>query len=351
MRALFLAEGSSIPSTRFRVGQLLPHFERAGVQCVLRTGYGPWYNALARTRLGAPYKLGCRLKRVALSLDGASFDLVFLQRMAIPFTPLPEQLLRALTQRTIFDFDDNLTIGADGQPHRARQRALEGAARSAAQVIAGNAYLAKLVDVAQDRVSVIPTVIDTDLYTPGPSPWRRDDALVIGWMGTAGNFTYLRDILPALLTVLKQQGPRVKLRLVSNARLPELEGHPQVEQLAWSARDEIATLRSFDVGLMPLRDSLGARGKCGFKMIQYMAVGAATVASPVGANVDIFEGSGAGHLAGDEAAWVQALSALLEDAQARARCGERARAHVVAAYSIHAVLGRYLSLFERVARR
>ena len=350
MRALFLTEGISLPSTRFRVGQLIPHLERRGVRCVLRAGYGPWYDALAGSPLSAPYKVGCRLKRVALGVDAAAFDVVFLQRPAIPFTPLPELFIRALTRRTVFDLDENLTLGADGQPQLARQRTLELIARWSGHVIAGNRYLAGLVDV-DERLTIIPTVIDAERYSPATSPWRRGSQRVLGWMGTSGQFTYLRDILPALTQVLAQQGPRVTLRLVSDARLPELEGHPQVEQLTWSAQDEIAMLRSFDVGLMPLRDSLSTRGKSGFKLLQSMAVGAAVVASPVGAQVDLFEGSQAGYLAQGHEAWVEAISALLEDEPARARCAASAREHVTRHYSIKAVIGRYMDIFERVAAR
>lgn len=349
MRALFLTEGTTVPSTRFRVGQFIPHFERNGIQCTVRAGYTDAYNAISRTQLGAPYKLACRLKRVAMGLDAHTFDLVFLQRPAIPFTPLPELMIRALTRHTVFDFDDNLTIGKGGQPNPARQRTLELAAQWSGHVIAGNRYLAGLVDV-DEHLTIIPTVIDTDLYTPGPSRFRRDDELVIGWMGTSGNFTYLRDIIPAITQVL-QGSPLIKLRIVSNARLPELEGHPQIEQIWWSAQDEVELLRSFDIGLMPLRDSLGARGKCGFKMIQYMATGAAVVSSPVGANVDIFEGSQAGFLAQRHQDWVEALSLLIEDANARKQRGQAARAHAEHNYSIKGVLGRYLEIFERVASR
>lgn len=350
MRALFLTEGTTVPSTRFRVGQFIPHFERNGIQCTVRAGYGDAYNSISRTKLGPPYKLASRVKRAVLGLDAHQFDVVFLQRPAIPFTPVPELIIRALTRRTIFDFDDNLTIGRSGQPNPYRERTLELAAQWSGHVIAGNRYLAGLVDV-DERLTIIPTVIDTDLYVPdATSRFRRPGELIIGWMGTAGNFTYLRDVIPYLTQVL-QRYPHVKLRLVSNARLPELEGHPQVEQIWWSAQDEIPLLQSFDIGLMPLRDSLGARGKCGFKMIQYMATGGAVVSSPVGANVDIFEGSQAGFLAESAQEWIDALSLLIEDDQARAQAGQRAREHAECAYSIKGVLGRYLEIFERVASR
>lgn len=348
MRVLFLTEGKTIPSSRFRVGQFIPHFERKGISCTVRAGYGESYNRVSRTKLGKPYKLASRIKRIASGVDARCFDVVFLQRMAMPFTPVPEYAMRLMTRRTVFDFDDNLTIGRQGTPNRYRQMTLERSARLSAHVIAGNRYLAGLVDV-DDHLTIIPTVIDTDRYTPKTSPMARPDRVVIGWMGTAGNFTYLRDVVPAILKVLAQH-PDAMFRIVSNARLPELEGHQQVEQIWWSADKEIDLLRSFDIGLMPLRDSLAARGKCGFKMIQYMAVGTSVVSSPVGANVDIFNGSQAGFLADDHDEWVHALERLVVEAQMRQKMGEHAREHVLAHYSIHGVLDRYLQIFERVSR-
>lgn len=345
MRVLFLTEGTTIPSTRFRVLQFLPYFEANGVQCTARGGYGEQYNSVSRTKWGKAYKLASRLKRAALGVDAPRFDGVFLQRPAIPFTSVPERLLGLSGTPVIFDFDDNLSMGANGQPHGARQRTLSHAARSSDHVIAGNAFLAGLVD-APDKLSIIPTVLDTNRYTPGPSPFASPD-VVIGWMGTKGNFVYVREILPDVLATLDAY-PNARFRVVSNALLPELADHPQVDQIPWSAEDEIDLLRSFDIGLMPLADTLGARGKCGFKMIQYMAVGAAVVSSPVGANVDIFEGSGAGHLASDSPAWRAGLAQLIEDDAHRAACGEAARAHAAAHYSIEGVLPTYLSLFERV---
>lgn len=347
MRVLFLTEGTTIPSTRFRVLQFIPYFEANGISCTVRGGYGPLYNSVSKTRWGKAYKLASRLKRAGVGVDAPLFDGVFLQRPAIPFTSVPERLLALSGTPVIFDFDDNLSMGANGQPHPARTRTLRHAAASSDRVIAGNTFLAGLVDEAH-KTTIIPTVIDTNRYTPGTTPFAHED-VVIGWMGTQGNFVYLRQILPWVLATL-QAHPRARLRVVSNARLPELEGVAQVDQIPWSAEDEINLLRSFDIGLMPLADTLGARGKCGFKMIQYMAVGCAVVSSPVGANVEIFEGSQAGALASGEDQWAASLAQLIEDTSHREACAHAARAHAVARYSIEGVLPAYLELFEQTYR-
>jgi glycosyltransferase involved in cell wall biosynthesis len=122
-----------------------------------------------------------------------------------------------------------------------------------------------------------------------------------------------------------------------------------VEQVRWVEDRELEELRAFDIGLMPLVDSEWARGKCAFKLIQYMAVGRPVVASPVGASVDLLGGTRAGFLARDTRQWVDALRRLIGDAQLRRQAGEAARSRVVESYSVRSVLPVYLRLFERVA--
>jgi glycosyltransferase involved in cell wall biosynthesis len=343
MRILFLTEGTTVPATRFRVGQFLPHFAAAGIRPVVRHAYGDGYNRITQTALDVPYRVLSRAGRVLMSLDAGRFDLVFLQRPAFPFLSGPERLVHALNGRTLFDFDDSIFLDARGREGR-RAVAFDRTVRTVAHNIAGNRWLAERA-AQPGRTTVIPTVIDTDRFVPAP----RSGAPVIGWMGTRGNFPSLDTVAAAVAEVLGRH-PRARFRVVSNALWEGLPGHPRVERLLWSAETEIPLLQSFDVGLMPLPDNDLTRGKCGFKMIQYMAVGAAVVASPTGANAEIFEGSEAGALAETPAEWTAAMHRLLEDVAARRRAGEAARSHAVGYYSVRAVLPRYLELFERHRR-
>ena len=341
-RMLALVQGTTIPSSRFRVGQLVPGWQRLGLQIDVRPGYGDRYNDLAATPLGPPYKLASRLRRVLATLDAGRYDLVFVQRPALPQTWLPEQLLVALNPRMIFDYDDHIGMGPGG-PSAARQETLERCVSLSARSVAGNTFLARLGG-RPSRTVVIPTVIDADRYVPAPRQTCAE--VVLGWMGTASNFGALRAILPQLRRVLAQ-APGAKLRVVSNGQLEELVGHPQVEQLRWSKEHEIAQLQRFDIGLMPLEDTLANQGKCGFKMIQYMSVGAPVVVSAVGANVDIFKGAEAGYCLSEDR-WEEALMSLIDSPARRREHGQAGRAHVERHYSIASVEARYGALFEEV---
>jgi hypothetical protein len=346
MKVLFLTNGVTEPASRFRVLQFVPHFEEAGVRCVLRTAYGRRYNQLAGTAAGPAYKVACRLKRAAYTLLADGYDVVFLQRTAIPSSALPERIAAMRNGRTIFDFDDSIFLGPDTRESVSRRRAFDQAIRSSAHVVAGNRYLAEQAN-APGKTSVIPTVVDTDRYVPPAEP--RDPArVVIGWMGTQTNFVFFPQLVPAVLRILAEF-PETIFRVVSNATVPGLVGHPQVEQIPWSEKSEIPLLQSFDIGTMPLYDSEVARGKCGFKMIQYMAVGSAVVVSAVGANPDILGTSGAGRLVSGTEETYAALRELVTDAGVRRRMGDAGRSHAVAQYSVRSVLDRYLRLFEQVA--
>lgn len=346
LRVLFLTEGKEVPASRFRAEQFFPHFRRLGVECQLLGGYGRLYNRIHASPVGPPYKLIARVKRAAAGVLGVRYDVVFVQRPAIPHTALPECLLSHANPRLVFDFDDAIWLGPGGRSSLLRRRAFDRVVRCARWVVAGNNYLAAKA-AAPEKTTVLPTVVDVERYVPASKAAGRP--LIVGWMGTAGNLGFLRDVMPGVLKAVREV-PGARLRIVSNARLDAYKGHPLVEQISWRGQDEVRLLQSFDLGLMPLPDDELTRGKCGFKMIQYMAVGAAVVASAVGANPELFEGSGAGELVAPGGSFEEPVRRLLADHSARARASQLGRAHAVSNFGLGRVAERYVEIFERVAR-
>ena len=348
MRILFLTEGVTTPSSRFRVHQFVPHFEQLGVECAVRHGYDASYNRINQLPIAPLYKLASRIKRALHALEAPRYDLIFLQRPALPISTLPEALLRALNPHILFDFDDHIAMTLSGQVDPRRAAVLEHACQISSHIIAGNDYLATLTH-RPEHTTVLPTVIDTNLYTPRqPQAKTPGRPRVLGWMGTAGNFRYINPLWPQIRRAL-DASPGWTMRLVSNTHNPVFD-HPRVEQITWSKETELDLLRSFDVGIMPLEDTPAAQGKCGFKLIQYMAVGVPVVASAVGVNVRLVEQGGAGALVRDPELWGEALLEMFsrDDLDAMGLSG---RAHIEQAYSIDSVLPRYMDLFERFARR
>ncbi len=170
--------------------------------------------------------------------------------------------------------------------------------------------------------------------------------MTIAWIGSPENLTYLEMIRPALgrLTV---RHPEIKLKVICSRfpNWPEIN----VERDVWSEATEAASLAAAQIGVMPLTDDAWSRGKCAFKLLQYMAASLPCVASPVGANTEaVIDGFNGFHATGD-LDWERSLERLIISAPLRARLGANGHAHVVRRYSLRAYQTRYLALLARLA--
>jgi glycosyltransferase involved in cell wall biosynthesis len=232
----------------------------------------------------------------------------------------------------VYDLDDALFLGSPADANRRFQWAKQEARRSiecmrrARLVIAGNEFLADRAREFSDRVEIVPTCVDP---TRQPMHVHETDGVVtVGWIGSHTTSSYLESVLP-VFAELNGDGLRFKLVLVgadSGVRERWIEHRP------WSLETETAQLASFDIGIMPLPDTNWARGKCGYKLLQYFSAGVPAVASPVGVNVSMI-GSDRGILASSRSEWRSALEALASDADRRRESGAAARAFVERDYS------------------
>lgn len=349
MRVLFFTDGPLSPGSRFRCLQYFPWLEQRGISCEVQFAYDQRYNDVHDKPWAPLYKAGGRLMRAGKLVLERGHDLLVIHKTTMAVSGLPELLRGFRSTPTVFDFDDAIYLGANGEPSAARERTFRQAVDSAHHVIAGNEHLAAQAR-APWKTTVIPTVVDTSKYVPGPARVEGHD-LVVGWMGTASNFTHLREVMPSVLRALEQV-PRARLRVVSNGLLPEYASHPLVEQWRWSDEKELMALQSFDIGLMPLPDTAQTRGKCGFKMLQYMACGVPVVASAVGANPGLFAGSSAGVLVPAGGDWTAAMLELARKSPAERRAlGSAGRLHVDTHFSVASVVDQYARLLEQVARQ
>jgi glycosyltransferase involved in cell wall biosynthesis len=270
--------------------------------------------------------------RAAAFRGAADADLVLLSRKL--FTRFELALLRRAARRLVFDFDDAVCFrdSTRGRPKsHVRARRFRRTVREADLVTAGNAYLAELARKAGARqVVVAPTAVDTTRYTPGPAASRS--AFRVGWIGSRSTRAYL-SLVAAPLAEVARRVPECVVAVMADQPPRELDGLP-VEFTPWSEHGEAAFLRSLHAGLMPLPDDPWTRGKCGFKLLQYMACGVPALASPVGVNPDIVAQGAAGRLCRDDAAWVAALSELAADPATAAALGARGRAEAEARWSV-----------------
>jgi glycosyltransferase involved in cell wall biosynthesis len=209
-------------------------------------------------------------------------------------------------------------------------------------VFAGNRFLADWCSQYCSNIRVIPTAVDANRFAPRLTPKDPDSPFVIGWTGTSGNFRFLKAIEEALDKFLRSH-PSARLMIVADRAPTELS--VPAEQLLfrpWDPATEHLVLHEFDVGIMPLDDSDLSRGKCSFKMLQYMAVGIPVIASPFGMNKELLCLGSFGIAAGSSNEWQDALANFFHDFATRDAAGKAARDVLIARFSLNHVSGKIM---------
>ncbi len=337
-------------SSRLRTYQYVPHLETSGIHVDVSPLFGDSHLETIYSGRGArPADIGTAyLKRTSSLVEARKYDLVWIEKEVFPFLPaFAERILGWSGIPYIVDFDDAVFHRYDRHPNALTRRALSGkiaaVMSSAACVVAGNEYLAEYARRAgARRVEIIPTVIDLDRYPLVPS--AENEVFTVGWIGTPVTAKYLS----ALVDPLRRLSETGRLRLVVVGAEIEMDG-VEIDCRPWSVGTEFDEISHFDAGIMPLPDTPWERGKCGYKLIQYLAAGKPVVASPVGANRSIVEEGISGYLAGSLGEWSISLAALRDNAGLRSRMGGEGRKQVERAYCLQVTAPRLAGLIQDVA--
>ncbi len=278
------------------------------------------------------------------------YDVLWIEYELMPFLPaLIEHLLLRGGPPRVVEYDDAVFHRYDRHRsplvRRLLGRKIDRLMAGAAVVVAGNAYLADRARAAGARdVAIIPSVVDLARYPVVPP--SAGGPPVIGWIGSPSTAAALDAVVPALARVCA--GGRARVVLVGVT--PGRRAWPfPCEERPWIDGREAAEVGGFDIGIMPLADDAWSRGKCGFKLVQYLACGRPAVASPVGVNPAIVIDGTTGLLAAGEDAWVAALDRLIDDPALRARLGAAGRAHVEAHYALHRTAPLVADVLRRAA--
>ena len=256
-------------------------------------------------------------------------DLLLVHRLRL-LSPFPR--LDPPLRLDVYDLDDALFLGSTADVNRrfawAKQEARRCVAclRRARLVIAGNSFLATRAREHARRVEVVPSCVDP--HRQSLRDHREQEVVTVGWIGSASTSAYLPPVLPA---IARLNARRMRVRLVLVGAVPSLSA-PWIEHRPWSLEREGQDLASFDIGIMPLPDTDWARGKCGYKVLQYFSAGVPAVASPVGVAAELV-GSERGALASAQDDWYRALDRLTEDVALRREQGAAGRAFVERDYS------------------
>lgn len=326
MKVLFLLTKRQPPSSRLRVVNCLPAYREAGIE--------PTVMPIPSDPLG-------RLKMLRAV---AVHDVVVIQKKT-SFRLFELALMKRLNPRIIFDMDDAVMFHEleHHQPLTGKNfKKFIRTINHCSAVVAGNQFLARFAEPNCKQVYVLPTPIDTSRYKVKDYS-QPSDKVIIGWLGVSGNLHYLKRLEP-VFQKLCAEFPNVYLKIVSNDFI-DMEGVRVIKE-KWALETEIESLRSFDVGIMPLDDTLWARGKCGYKILQYMGVGVPAVASPVGINSEFICHGGTGFLAASADEWHSALGMLVADKGGRQEMGMAGHELLEKYYSQQVFVRRYIEIIR-----
>lgn len=347
----FTKYGAAAASTRQRLLQYIPTLHRAGIDVEWHPLLDDAYvHGLTQGTRPPRVTIARRyIERVWQLLRTGRADALWVYAELFPYLPATfERLAFARGIPLVYDFDDAFFHQYDTAARPFVRRMLGGKLepllRGAAACMCGNAYLRDYADNFCDRTIILPTVVDTDAY--GAATVERQRALAIGWIGTPSTWAYLRPILPVLADLAAERG--IRIRVVGAGAAAETDRFLGLDLIDWQEETEIAEVQQMDIGVMPLPDEAWARGKSGYKLIQYMACGLPVVASPVGVNTDIVNVGETGFLARTPAEWRQALIALLDDAVLRRRMGEGGRRRAEEYYSLKRCAPVMVEMFRSI---
>jgi glycosyltransferase involved in cell wall biosynthesis len=320
-----------VAPARFRVRQYIGPLARLGIAV---HEHWPSLGAFPprQQALRPAWLVGTLAERLPQLAAGWRADVTLLQREMVSTLPTLEGWTR---RPRLVDIDDSVHLSRGGWAARRL-------ARLADLVVVGNSWLAEVWGRWNLAVEILPTPVDTDHYAVRPPPERP----TIGWIGSAGNLRYLAAIAPALERVV-QRFPATRIAVCCD-QPPDLPRLP-VHYLPWSAEAEADFLAAITIGVMPLADGPWERGKCSFKMLQYMAAGRPCVASPVGMNQELLREAEIGCAATTIDEWSEALSGLIAERAAAERMGMAGRDLAVARYSVGALTPQLAALLRRLA--
>jgi len=278
----------------------------------------------------------------------SKFDYVFIHREAAPLgPPLIEFLIaKVLRKKIIYDFDDAIWLPNFSESNKffsfikwySNSKVL---CKWAYKVSCGNDYLCNFAKQFNQNVVYNPTTIDTDHYHNKISNQNKQK-FVIGWTGSHSTTRYLFEVVE----VLKKLESKYEFELQVIADIPPALDLKSFTFIKWKKEDEIEDLLNFNIGIMPLKDDLWAAGKCGFKALQYMALGIPALVSPVGVNTKIVDDGLNGFICKTPQDWEVAIEKLIQDHQLLLQMAQQTRKKIIDHYSVKSNTANFLKLFS-----
>ncbi len=329
MNILFLIQRGNLASTRYRVSQFIEPLADYGIHSTVEE---------------IPKSLRQRIK---ILRSAPKYDIVFIQKKL--FQPWEMFLMKWYAKYIIYDLDDAVMFKhksiLEGQSPR-RDRKFKSTVKQADLVIACNNYLKEQVLPSNSNIVVLPPAVDLERFQP--KQYSHQKTVTIGWIGSRSTIGYLHDLKPVLDT-LGRRFNNIELKIVAD-RFIDCDYVPVVK-IPWNLDTEISELQRFDIGLVPMPDDPWTRGKCGGKLIHYMAVGVPVICSPVGIYREIIQDGVNGYLASSNEEWFEKISFLIENPILRKKIGQKGRHTVLINHSVEVITPQFAQLLKTCAKQ
>lgn len=339
-------------SSRLRSYQYFPKLEQVGIHVDVSALFNEVY--LVKIYKGEKPILQVflsYLKRFIVLLKVSKYDLVVIEYELFPYFPsFFEKILALVGVKYVVDYDDAIFHNYDKHSNKIIRQFLgnkiDKVMRYSSCVIAGNSYLAdRAVEANAKNVKIIPTIVDQKRYK------QKDiftlDKFKIGWIGSPSTFGYLKSIK----NILQQfgQDKNIEIHVVGSKEKLSLKNVKEIHY-EWNEDTEASTILNFDVGIMPLENTLWANGKCAYKLIQYMASGIPVVTSPVGMNKKIIKNGVNGFLAETQEEWIGAFEALYKNTELQKKMGGEGRKMIDEFYNLEYQSKNMIEIIKKVLK-
>lgn len=339
--------GENDASARFRIRQHIKPLSAEGIvvdeYCPLIASYAQLpelitsRSKIIRSPFTAALIMAKCFSRLPGLLHSHKSDVVWINRQLVPGYNTFEVLTKG---PRIFDADDAIWV------HNPRfAETLIATLKSIDIVFAGNSYLADWFSKYNKNVHIIPTGIDVERFVP--RDYNSDtNSFTIGWTGTCHTIKYLYDIENILARFLIKYSNATLLVVSDSKPLFSKINPEQIRFVSWSQENEADVIQKMDVGIMPLPDNDWTRGKCSFKMLQYMACGIPVVVSPVGMNKQILDKAtiGFGPISDDD--WFNVLELVYRERENNKQLGKAGRLLVESEFSSKVIVKKIALLIK-----
>ncbi len=341
------------PSQRFRFEQYLDILKEQGFKFSLHPFYTDktweilhWEGHTFSKIIRVVWAFFIRFFQIFKSIR---YNFVFIHREVAPIGPpiLEWIIAKVLRKKIIYDFDDAIWLPNYSEANTKFQKLkyytkVNGIMKWATKISAGNQYLVDYAKQFNQNSIINPTTIDTENYHNPALYSTKNEKVVIGWTGTHTTAKYL-DFLVPIIEKLSEEFD-FEFQVISN-EVPSFD-LSNLKFIKWNKESEIQDLLNFTIGVMPLTDDKWAKGKCGFKALQYMALGVPAIASPVGVNNEIIDHGKNGFLCSTEHQWYEALYYLLANPEETKKMHNNARQKIIDNYSVISNTNNFIKLLE-----